>query len=203
MNLETEQAYFSKGIGLLGAIDEAGRGPLAGPVVAACVLIGPDFKITEDLSAVKDSKKLSETKREELYDIIIGKVKEAGIGLCGPDTIDRINILQAAFLAMKMALGQLKQKPDYLLLDGRFPLPNYTAGQEAIIKGDQKVFSIAAASIIAKVARDRIMREQDKKYPQYGFVRHKGYGTAFHLAALKAYGPSPIHRKTFARVKTC
>ena len=201
MDLITEQKYFKQGIRLIGGVDEAGRGPLAGPVVAACVLIDSNFIITEELSAVKDSKKLSEKKREELFDIIQTQALEVGVGLCAPDTIDRINILQATFLAMKIAVNKLKKKPDQLLLDGKFPLPNYSGKQEAIIKGDAKVFLIAAASIIAKVTRDRIMRQLDEKYPQYGFAQHKGYGTAFHIEALKVYGACPIHRKSFARVK--
>jgi ribonuclease HII len=200
MDLVTEKSYFNRGIKLLGSIDEAGRGPLAGPVVSACVLIDSDFKISEDLTAVKDSKKLSEKKREELFDMICREVNDFGVGIVAPDTIDRINILQATFLSMKMAISQLKQKPDIVLLDGKFPIPNYSGEQESIIKGDQKVFSIAAASILAKVTRDRIMRELDEKFPMYGFAQHKGYGTKFHVEALKIYGSCEVHRKSFARV---
>lgn len=201
MDLSTEQKYFEQGIKLIGGIDEAGRGPLAGPVVAACVVLDSNFVINKGLETVKDSKKLSEKKREELFEVIQKELKIFGVGVCSSVTIDRINILQATFLAMKMALSQLKTKPDKLLIDGKLLLPNYTGEQEAIVKGDQKVFSIAAASIVAKVSRDRIMREHDKKYPKYDFARHKGYGTAFHIEALKAYGPCPVHRKSFARVK--
>jgi ribonuclease HII len=124
-----------------------------------------------------------------------------GVGICDCQVVDRINVLQAAFLAMKKAIGQLKSKPDFVMLDGGFILPNFSTAQEAIKKGDATVFSIAAASIIAKETRDEIMFKMHEQYPQYGFDQHKGYGTREHLAMLKKYGPSPIHRKTFAGVK--
>ncbi len=202
LNLGIEKRIFSQGYNIIGAIDEAGRGPLAGPVVAACAIIKPDFEINnEKLGLVKDSKKLTEKKREELFDIINNEFFEVGVGISDHDTIDRVNILQATFLAMKKAIGALKNKPDYLILDGKFPIPNITTGQKPIIKGDNSVFSIAAASIIAKVTRDRIMKEMNEKFPAYCFDKHKGYGTKLHMELLKKHGPCIIHRKSFAPVK--
>jgi ribonuclease HII len=201
LGLEKENSLFASGLKLIAGVDEAGRGPLAGPVVAAAVSLRADFLANpeklEKLKGVNDSKKLSAKKREELFEIIKAECFEVGVGICDHATIDRINILQATFLTMKMALGNLKIKPDILLVDGKFPIPNLSLRQEAIIDGDALVFSIAAASIIAKVTRDRIMDEYDKKYPQYGFAKHAGYGTKFHLEALKQFGPCSIHRKTF------
>jgi ribonuclease HII len=201
-NLEEEQNIFSQGHNVIGAIDEAGRGPLAGPVVAACVLIKSDTlpHISDELKIINDSKKLTEKKREKAFNIIKDNF-EIGIGMCDHNTIDRINILQAAFLAMKKAISAVKQKPDYVILDGGLPIPNISIEQKAIISGDSLVFSIAAASILAKVTRDRIMREMHEIYPDYGFDKHKGYGTKLHMEQLKAYGPSPIHRKSFRPVK--
>jgi len=201
MDLNEEKKLFSQGYKLIGAIDEAGRGPLAGPVVAACVIFNANISINNDLLAVNDSKKLSENKRENLFELIMRNFLEVGIGICDHQTIDRINILQATFLAIKKSLGSVKNKPDYIIIDGSVKLPNYSAPQQAYIKGDERILSIAAASIIAKVTRDRIMREMDKQYPGYGFVKHKGYGTKFHLEKLKQYGPCPIHRLSFNRVK--
>lgn len=196
-----ERNLFARGYKLIGALDEAGRGPLAGPVVAACVLVGPDFDADNPkFSDIKDSKKLSEKKREELYEIIRTEFVGVGIGLCDHITIDRINILQASFLAMKKAIGALKIKPDFIILDGKFPIPNLSLNQKPIIGGDGLVFSIAAASIVAKVWRDRIMREMHTLYPDYEFARHKGYGTKLHMEKLKEHGPCPIHRKSFAPV---
>lgn len=201
-NLEEEQNIFSQGHNIIGAIDEAGRGPLAGPVVAACVLIKSDAvpHISDELSIINDSKKLSERKRKEACDIIKDNF-DVGIGMCDHNTIDRINILQASFLAMKKAIGELKQKPDFVILDGKFPMPNISIKQKAIIGGDALVFSIAAASIIAKVARDNLMLKMHEIYPDYGFDKHKGYGTKLHMERLRQYGPSSIHRKSFAPVK--
>lgn len=202
LNLETEKFYFSQGYQAVGGIDEAGRGPLAGPVVAACVILKPGFKINNSkMEDVKDSKKLTAKKRDELFDIIKEEISDVGVGICDNQTIDRINILQASFLAMKKAIGALKEKPRFTLVDGRFLIPNCSFKQEAIIKGDEKVFSIAVASIIAKVTRDRIMEKCHTKYPQYNFDKHKGYGTKIHLQALSEYGPCPIHRLSFKRVK--
>lgn len=201
MEFNYEQDLFSGGIMSLGALDEAGRGPLAGPVVAACVLVKPGFVIPKTLEAVKDSKKLSEKKREELFEFIMNEFAGVGVGICDHETIDRINILEASFLAMKKAIGALEEKADYYLIDGKFPISNSSIKQEPIIKGDSLVFSIAAASIIAKVSRDRIMRKAHEEYPEYGFDKHKGYGTKAHLVALKKHGPCAIHRLSFGRVK--
>jgi len=204
LGLKKENSLFTAGFSLVAGIDEAGRGPLAGPVVAAAAVLKPEIIANaakmERLKDVNDSKKLTAKKREELFVAIQEEFFEVGVGLCDHTTIDRINILEATFLAMKMAVGQLKTKPSHLLIGGRFPIPNTTISQEAIIDGDALVFSIAAASIIAKVTRDRIMTELAKKYPQYGFLNHKGYGTKEHLEALKKYGPCPIHRRSFKPV---
>ena len=205
LGFNKENLLFKKGFQLVAGLDEAGRGPLAGPVVAAAVSLKAEFladpQKLEKLKLVNDSKKLTAKKREELFEIIKTECFEFGVGICDHETIDHINILQATFLAMKIAVSQLKNKPDHLLIDGKFIIPNSSFNQEAIIDGDALVFSIAAASIIAKVTRDRIMDEMDKKYPQYGFAKHSGYGTKFHMEAIKQYGPCPIHRKTFEPIK--
>jgi len=212
LDLGEEKKLFNSGYKLIAGIDEAGRGPLAGPVVAVCVLLREgsssvakamaDKEVrNEKLFKIKDSKKLTAKKREELYDVIMEEFDEVGIGICDHKTIDRINILQAAFLAMKKAIGALKQKPNFILLDGKFKIPNCSYKQEAIIKGDELIFSIAAASIIAKVTRDRMMRQLHEQYPVYGFDRHKGYGTKLHLERLIQHGPCPIHRQSFKPVK--
>lgn len=202
LNLAEERKIFSSGIKLIGAMDEAGRGPLAGPVVAACVVFNANFSINNDLLEVNDSKKLTALKREKLFEFIKQNFIEVSIGLCDHRTIDKINILQAAFLAMKKAIGSLKNKPDFLMIDGSLRLPNCSTPQQAFVKGDEKIFSIAAASIIAKVSRDRLMLTMDKIYPNYGFGKHKGYGTKLHLEKLKQFGPCPIHRLSFKRVKS-
>lgn len=202
LNLETENKFFKLGYQLIGGVDEAGRGPLAGPVVAACVVIGPDFKIEPgDLELVADSKKLSAKKRELIFKAIKEKVLALEIGVVNHEDIDKINILQASFLAMRRAIKKLKIEPDYILLDGGFKIPKLTKPQTAIIKGDAQVWVIAAASIIAKVSRDWLMTEADKEYPQYLFAKHKGYGTKEHLERLEKYGPCPIHRLSFAPLK--
>jgi len=202
LELIEEKKLFNQGYKFIGGIDEAGRGPLAGPVVASCVIINPDFKINnEKLKLVNDSKKLTEKKREELFDIIKDEFYEVGIGICDHETIDRINILQASFLAMKKAIGALKQKPELIMVDGKFPIPNTSLEQRPIIKGDSLIFSIASASIIAKVARDRIMKQMHELYPNYCFDKHKGYGTKLHMECLKKYGTCLIHRKSFAPCK--
>lgn len=199
LDLEIEKRIFTQGYKLIAGIDEAGRGPLCGPVVAACVVIGSDFKIdSEELSLVADSKKLSPKKRELLFKIIKDKVAAVEIGVVNNRVIDKINILQATFAAMRQALERLNLKPDYLLVDGNLKVPGVKQRQEAIIDGDAKVFCIAAASIIAKVSRDWLMLEADKKYPEYEFARHKGYGTKRHLEKIKEFGPCPIHRLSFA-----
>jgi ribonuclease HII len=197
-----ESAIFNHGFGMIGAIDEAGRGPLAGPVVAACVICPRGFDFSrEGLSEINDSKQLSYKKRAELSAQILAIFPEVGVGLSDHLTIDRVNILEAAYLAMKKAVGALKTKPDFVLVDGRFVIPNFSIKQKAIISGDKLVLTIAAASIVAKVRRDRIMEEMHELYPQYGFDRHKGYGTKLHMDKLKEYGPCPIHRRSFAPVR--
>ncbi len=202
LDLETEQNIFATGFNLIAGIDEAGRGPLAGPVVAACVVIGPDFKIDSDeLKLVADSKKLSAKRREQLFSIIKNKVLAVEIGVVNNRVIDKINILQGTFLAMRQAVGCLKITPDYILVDGNMKVPGLKQAQSAIIDGDAKVFAIAAASIIAKVSRDWLMAEADKKYPEYEFAGHKGYGTKRHLEKIKEFGPCPIHRLSFAPFK--
>jgi len=173
-------------------IDEAGRGPLAGPVVAAAVILPADCEILY----LNDSKKLSAARREELYDEIMDKALSVGVGIVGPRRIDEINILQADYEAMCEALGQMTLMPATLLNDA-VTIPQVKIPQVPIIKGDAKSVSIAAASVIAKVTRDRIMLEYDDVYPEYGFAAHKGYGTAAHIAAIRKYGPTPIHRRTF------
>jgi len=199
LDLETEKQIFASGYRLIGGVDEAGRGPLAGPVVAACVVIGPDFKIDdEDLKLVADSKKLSAKRREKLFGVIKNKALAVEIGVVNNKVIDRVNILQSAFLAMRQALERLSLQPDYVLVDGNLKIPQLKQEQSAIIDGDAKVFAIAAASIIAKVSRDWLMLEADKKYPEYEFARHKGYGTKRHLEKIKEFGPCPLHRLSFA-----
>lgn len=173
-------------------IDEAGRGPLAGPVVAGAVILPKNCKIRY----LNDSKKLSASRRDELYDEIVEKAVAVGVGMASPARIDEINILQATYEAMRQAVGKLAVQPDILLNDA-VTIPDIIIPQVPIIKGDAKSMSIAAASIIAKVTRDRIMLDYDKIMPEYGFAAHKGYGSAAHIAALQKYGPSPIHRKTF------
>lgn len=178
--------------GVICGIDEAGRGPLAGPVVAAAVCLPENC----ELLYVNDSKKLSEKKREELFDQIRETAVSYGIGIVGPDVIDEINILQADYEAMRIAVSQLKPQPEVLLNDA-VRIPGLSMKQVPIIRGDAKSLSIAAASILAKVTRDRMMAEYDKIYPEYGFAGNKGYGSASHIEALKTYGPCPIHRRSF------
>lgn len=175
-------------------IDEAGRGPLAGPVVAAAAVLSKDCQILY----LNDSKKLSEKKRELLFDEIREKAVAYGVGIVSPQRIDEINILQATYEAMRQAISQLSIVPEILLNDA-VTIPDVDIMQVPIIKGDAKSVSIAAASILAKVTRDRMMVEYDKLYPEYGFAKHKGYGTAAHIAALKEFGPCPIHRRTFIK----
>lgn len=202
LDLQTEQDFFNLGYNLIGGVDEAGRGPLAGPVVAACVVIDKNFKIdSEDLALVADSKKLTAKKREKLFSIIKEKTLAVEIGLADNTEIDKINILQASFLAMRRAIKKLSIQPDYVLVDGNFRIPKLDKSQTAIIGGDAKVFCIAAASIIAKVSRDWLMSEIDKQYPQYEFIKHKGYGTKRHLELIAQHGPCPLHRFSFAPLK--
>lgn len=175
-------------------IDEAGRGPLAGPVVAGAVILPKDC----DILYINDSKKLTEKKREELYDIIKEKAVAYGIGMATPERIDEINILQATYEAMRSAIAQMAVEPD-LLLNDAVTIPQVPIKQVPIIKGDAKSISIAAASILAKVTRDRMMKEYSIIYPEYGFEGHKGYGSPSHIEAIKVYGPSPIHRRSFIK----
>ena len=175
-------------------IDEAGRGPLAGPVVAAAAVLPKDCQIFY----LNDSKKLSEKRREALFTEIKEKAVAWSVGIVGPDLIDEINILQATYEAMRQAIAGLSVQPD-LLLNDAVTIPRVEINQVPIIKGDAKSVSIAAASILAKVTRDHMMVEYDTLFPEYGFAKHKGYGTAAHIAALKEYGPTPIHRRSFIK----
>ena len=178
--------------GYICGIDEAGRGPLAGPVVAASVILPKDC----DILYINDSKQLSQKKRDELFDIIKEKAVSYGVGIVGSERIDEINILNATYEAMRDAIDNMKVKPDILLNDA-VTIKGVNIKQVPIIKGDAKSISIAAASIIAKVTRDRIMEEYDKIYPEYGFAKHKGYGCTTHIDTIKEIGPCPIHRKSF------
>ncbi|KXZ40056.1 RNase HII [Alkalithermobacter thermoalcaliphilus JW-YL-7 = DSM 7308] len=189
-----ENEAYKRGFRYIGGIDEAGRGPLAGPVVAAVVVLSEDTII----KGINDSKKLSLKKRQELFDIIKEKAIDYGIGIVDNNEIDKLNILNATYEAMKKALFNLKNTPDYLLIDA-LTIPNINIPQKPIIEGDRKSISISAASILAKVTRDKIMEEYDKLYPQYKFAKHKGYGTKEHYEAIKIYGITPIHRKTFLK----
>jgi ribonuclease HII len=189
---EYEREYWIRGASV-GGMDEAGRGPRAGPGVAAGGVLPPEPLV----EYVNDSKKISEKRRETLFDAIISAA-DYGVGIVGADIIDEINILQATRLAFKAAYNNMDKRPSMLLVDALKAL-DVPARQLAIIKGDQKSYLIAAASIIAKVTRDRMLAELDATYPLYGFARHKGYGTAQHIAALHAYGPCPEHRRTFIK----
>ena len=190
-----EEELRKKGFKYICGIDEAGRGPLAGPVVVASVIM-PENSMIE---GVNDSKKVSEKKREKLYNLILDEAISYGIGIVGQDEIDEINILNATKKGLTMSLQELTQKPDLIIVDALSKINTLGIPYESIIKGDAKCYSISAASIIAKVTRDRIMREWDKIYPQYGFATHKGYGTSSHIKAIIENGPCPIHRKTFIK----
>ena len=188
-----EDKYKGRYINIAG-IDEAGRGPLAGPVVAGAVILPGDCEILY----LNDSKQVNKKKREELYDEIKEKAVTYGIGIVSPERIDEINILQATYEAMREAVSNMKIEPDCLLVDA-VNIPGMSCKQVGIVKGDEKSLSIAAASIMAKVTRDRIMAEFDKAYPEYGFASHKGYGSKAHIEAVKRNGPCPIHRRTFIK----
>jgi len=190
--LEYENKYWLAGVRHVAGVDEAGRGPLAGPVVAAAVIFEQDVLI----DGVNDSKKLTEKKRETLFRLIHEQALAVGIGIVGHDVIDRINILQASFLAMHKALELLSIQPQQLLVDGNF-FRHEKYPVENIIKGDSLSHSIAAASIIAKVTRDALMRDLHDQYPHYGFAKHKGYGTKAHIEAIRQFGYCPIHRRSF------
>lgn len=191
-----EKKAFNKGFSRIAGIDEAGRGPLAGPVVSAAVII----PISLQIPGISDSKKLSPQKRDYLYEKIYDSAVSVGIGIVDPFEIDRINILQAALLSMAMAVENLAPQPDCLLIDGTF-LISSTLPQEAIPKGDALSASIAAASIVAKVTRDRLMERYHEDYPQFEFSKHKGYPTKAHKQAIQKFGCCPIHRRTFKGVK--
>jgi len=191
-----ERLARAAGYRLIAGVDEVGRGPLAGPVVAACVVLPEGF----DLSGINDSKKLTERQRERAEVRIRAEALAIGLGSVAPEIIDRINILQATREAMRAAFLQLSPTPDFVLVDG-LPVPNFPCPvQKSVIRGDSQSVSIAAASIVAKVARDQMMRDYAVLYPEYGFAGHKGYGAETHLAALRQHGPCPIHRRSFAPV---
>ena len=203
-----EADCYARGFQTVAGLDEVGRGPLAGPVVAAAVVLPRGFVHAE----IKDSKLLSPKQRDRLAPLIQQQAESWGLGIVEVDEIDRINILQASLLAMVKALGALTALPDCLLIDGNQPIPaklfeasrwssRASPYQQTIVKGDQLCLSIAAASIVAKVARDEMMVGFDRQFPEYGFAGHKGYGSAMHLAALRRYGPSPIHRMSYKPVR--
>ena len=192
---QDEEKLYSDKVKLIAGIDEAGRGPLAGPVVVGAVIMPKDSMI----EGVNDSKKVSEKKREKLYEQITKEAISWSVGVANQNEIDEINILNATKLALKRAIENLETKPDLILVDALTNIDTQNIPYKSIIKGDAKCYSIAAASIIAKVTIDRIMREWDKIYPEYGFEQHKGYGTAKHITAIKEYGLSPIHRKSFTK----
>lgn len=188
-----EDELRNRGFNMICGIDEAGRGPLAGPVVVASVIMPANSMI----EGVNDSKKVSEKKREKLYDQILEEAISYGVGIVGQDEIDEINILNATKKGLTMSLKELTVKPDLIIVDALTHIDTMGIPYESIIKGDAKCYSISVASIIAKVTRDRIMREWDKVYPEYDFEKHKGYGTSAHIEAIKKYGLCPIHRKSF------
>ena len=190
-----ERTAHEEGYTLVCGVDEAGRGPLAGPVFAAAVILPPDTLI----EGVNDSKKLSEKKREELFDVIREKALAYGIAAADHTEIDEINILNATYLAMRRAVAMLDPQPDLIIVDGNRLPPELPAEGRTLVKGDALCHSIACASILAKVSRDRFMLAMAEKYPGYAFEKHKGYGTAVHIAALREHGMCPIHRRTFLK----
>ena len=192
--IEFDKEVKKEGYSVIAGVDEAGRGPLAGPVYACAIIMKEDNIIAE----VNDSKKLSEKKREELYDIILENAVCYSVASVDEKTIDEINILNATMLAMEKAIEGLSVKPDLVLIDGN-QNKNISANNRTVIKGDALSYNIAAASVIAKVSRDRYIREMAEKYPEYGFEKHKGYGTKDHMAILREIGPCEIHRKTFLK----
>lgn len=192
---QIEKELYEKGFEKICGIDEAGRGPLAGPVVIAGVIMPKDSMI----EGINDSKKVSEKKREKLYDLIIEEAISYSVAIIGQDVIDEINILNATKNGVTKVVEGLDIKPNLIIVDALTHINTKGIPYESIIKGDAKCYNIAAASILAKVTRDRIMREWDSVYPQYGFINHKGYGTAKHIQAIKEYGLCPIHRKSFTK----
>lgn len=189
-----EEEAAAEGFSRVCGIDEAGRGPLAGPVFAACVVLRPG----EEIAGLNDSKKLSEKKRELLFDEITAHAADYSIAMASEQEIDEINILQATFLAMRRAFNDLHTKPDLALIDGN-RAPGLEVAERTIVRGDAKSASIAAASILAKVSRDRYLYDLDSRYPQYQFAKHKGYGTKLHYEMLAQYGISPVHRRSFLK----
>ena len=194
--LNPERQLWSRGAAVVAGVDEAGVGPLAGPVVAAAVIFEPEVSI----AGVDDSKRLTAKCRETLFAEIGRLALAIGIGQAEPAEIDKIDILRATFAACRRAIGALSVRPDHVLVDGR-PIPELGIGQSALVGGDRTSFCIAAASVVAKVTRDRLMQHYDRLFPVYGFARHKGYGTRAHLEALASFGPCVIHRQSFAPVR--
>ena len=192
---EFEKKLYEDGVKYIAGIDEAGRGPLAGPVVIGCVIMKPESFI----EYVNDSKKVSETKREMLYEKITNEAVAWSTGIVDEKEIDELNILNATKKALTEAIDKLEVKPDVILVDALDKIDTKGIKYISVIKGDAKIYSISAASIIAKVTRDRIMKEYDEVYPEYGFAGHKGYGTAKHIQAIKEHGICPLHRKTFTK----
>ncbi len=199
--LDFERQAWGQNYNLVAGIDEAGRGPLAGPVAAAAVILHRDKLQNSELDGLTDSKKLTPRRREFFYQLLMNSdIADAGVGLCEHDEIDRINILKATHRAMAGAVAALPVPPDCILVDG-LPVPGLPCHSQAIVKGDQQSLSIAAASVVAKVTRDKIMVKMHEQYPQYGFDRHKGYPSKQHIQALYEHGPCPIHRMSFRPVK--
>ncbi len=196
LTAKIDQEFLAQGFGLVAGVDEAGRGPWAGPVVAACLTFKPKIKL---LDGINDSKKMTHAKREEVFEWLVQNF-DYGVGVVAPEIIDSINILQATKLAMKQAIESLKTKPDLLLIDA-LKLPQVNIPQRGIVKADAKIWCVAAASIIAKVTRDRLMFYYHEVYPQYSFDKHKGYGTKIHQEALKQNGICPIHRRSFRPIR--
>lgn len=194
MNYEIEKEYLNKGYKLICGIDEAGRGPLCGPVCAAAVIL----PVNCEIEGINDSKKLSEKKREAIFNVIKEKAVAYSVAMASAKEIDSINILQATFFAMRRAVGNLSEAPDLALIDGN-QKPGLDIDEVTIVKGDSKCISIAAASILAKVTRDRYMRELDERYPQFCFAKHKGYGTKLHYEMIREYGICDEHRRTFLK----
>jgi ribonuclease HII len=203
-SFEFEQMLWQQGVARVAGVDEAGRGPLAGPVVAAAAILPlrwAESGLPAELAGLNDSKQLREAQRERFFEFITGCGEiEFGIAIVDADVIDEINILQATHRAMNLALEKLSPLPPHALVDGR-PVKTLRVPQTAIVKGDARSYSIAAASVLAKVTRDRLMLEFHQQWPDYGFAEHKGYGTAQHLAAIEKFGACPIHRKSFAPLK--
>jgi len=197
--LALESRLWDQGFQSVAGVDEVGRGPLAGPVVAACVVLPRDFSVPE----VNDSKKLTPAKREKLFGQIMQNARQVGVGIVTEKVIDRLNILNASLQAMYKAVSQLENPPDFILVDGNQRIPNLSLPQMAVVRGDSSSLSIAAASIVAKVTRDRIMLEYHQEYPEFNFADHKGYATKTHVEALRTFGPCRIHRRSFSLVRLC